>query len=112
VIEPANATAVVQFATGSYIQHWRDTPTAVEVANKDLRTPGERAEFDRLHAELTASLQALALDDLVELIDVNLFGVQLDPRVPPRLQRTVNRMLEIGEPTAVFIVPPDAYVDG
>ncbi|MCU1504912.1 MAG: hypothetical protein JWM12_4266 [Ilumatobacteraceae bacterium] len=112
VIETATATAVVQFATGSYIQHWLDTPTAVEVAHVDLRTPAEVAEFDRLHAELIAALQAAGLDDLVPLVDVNLFGVQLDPRVPVTLQRTVNRMLELGEPTAVFIVPPDVYVDG
>ncbi len=112
VIETATATAVVQFATGSYIQHWLDTPTAILVTEVDLRTPAQKAEFDRLHGELTATLQARGLDDLVPLIDVNLFGVQLDPRAPVDLQRTVNRMLELGEPTAVFIVPPDAYVDG
>ena len=45
------------------------------------------------------------LDDLVPLIESNLFGVQLDPRVPVELQEIVDRLLELGTPTAVFLVP-------
>ena len=43
--------------------------------------------------------------ELLSLIGTNLFGLQLDPRVSPELQRVVNRMLELGQPEAVFVSP-------
>ena len=110
VIDTADATAIVQFATGIYIERWQAIEGAVEVANVDLRTAEEVAEFNRLRTEVITELQQLGLDDLVEIVDYNLFGVQLDPRVPNGLQRKVNRMLELGQATAVFIVPPAAFV--
>ena len=114
VIEIADATAVVQFATGSYLQQWRAEPSAVEVATFEPRSPEELAEYERLRAELIDGLLGLQIDDaskdnLVEAVDRNLFGVQLDPAVPPTLQQLVNRMLELGQETAVFIVPVEFY---
>lgn len=109
VIDTDDATAIVQFATGVYIDRWQAVPGAVEVANVDLRSQAEVTEFSQLRTQLIDDLNRLGLGDLVEIVDVNLFGVQLDPRVPNDLQRTVNRMLELGQPTAVFIVPPEAF---
>jgi hypothetical protein len=54
---------------------------------------------------VATDLLAAGLDDLVPSMDTNLFGVQLDPRVSPALQRSIARMLELGERTAVFIAP-------
>ncbi len=85
---------------------WQAVDGAVEVANIDIRTPDEVAEFDRLRGELIGDLERLGLSDLVEAVDTNLFGVQLDERTPDPQQRKVNRMLELGEPTAVFLVDP------
>lgn len=109
VIETQDATAVVQFATGSYIAKWDAVDGAVKVIESDLRTPAEIAEFDSLRLELIADLEKLGLQDLIDEVDVNLFGVQLDPRVPNAQQRKVNRMLDLGQPTAVYIVPPTVF---
>jgi len=106
VREVADATAVVQFATGSFIPVWQAVDGAVEVANIDIRTPEEVAEFDRLRGALIGDLERLGLADLIEAVDTNLFGVQLDERTPDPQQRKVNRMLELGEPTAVFLLDP------
>lgn len=110
VIHPGEATAEIHLATGSYIEQWRATAGAVEVAYVEPRDAAELAEYtelDRLLREgLTASVgDPAALTELIDLIDTNLFGLQLDPRVSPELQRLVNRMLELGQPEAVFVTP-------
>jgi hypothetical protein len=43
----------------------------------------------------------------LSLIDENLFGLQLDPRVAPEIQAMVDEMIRIGVPTAVFVLPPE-----
>jgi len=48
----------------------------------------------------------LGLPELIATLDTNLFGVQLDERVPPDVQAKVDRMLLLGQPTAVFVAPP------
>lgn len=106
VIDPATATATVHLATGLYIEQWRAMPDVVEVATFDLRSDAERVEYDRLVAELIIDLGNLGLDDLIAMIDTNLFGVQVDARVPEPQRKVVNHLLEMGLPTAVFIAPP------
>ena len=49
----------------------------------------------------------LGLDDLVPELDDNLFGAAIDERVPDATQEQMGRMLEIGGPMAVFVVPVD-----
>ncbi len=105
VITADEATAEVHLATGVFVAEWEAMPGAVEVASYDPRNDTQRAEFEALRAGLIADLTALGLDDLVDTVDTNLFGVQLDPRVPPRLQQSVDRMLVLGQPLAIFIVP-------
>ena len=110
VIRAGEATAEVHLATGSYIEQWRATPGAVEVAYVEPRDAEELAEYAGLEARLRDGLAASAVDpagqaELLSLIGTNLFGLQLDPRVSPELQRVVNRMLELGQPEAVFVSP-------
>jgi hypothetical protein len=107
-IDPATATAEVRLATGSYVDEVRALPGAVEVVVHDPRDADERAEYERLEREVADALRADGRDDLVALLDTNLFGLQLDPAVAPALQRKVDRMLELGTPIAVFILPPGA----
>jgi hypothetical protein len=80
-------------------------PGQVEVANIDPRTPAERAEFDRLRSAVIDGLTSLGLADLVKWVDINLFGAAVDGRVPLDLRLKMSRMLDIGEPIAVFIGP-------
>jgi hypothetical protein len=106
VIDPAEATAEIRLATGRFVDEVRAIPGAVEVIVHDPRDADEFAEYERLAAEVAAELRADGRDDLVELIESNLFGLQIDPAVSPALQRKVDRMLELGTPTAVFVLPP------
>jgi hypothetical protein len=105
VVTPESATAVIHLATGSYVADWRANPEAQEVAFVEPRDADELARYDELEAELVAELEVLGLDELVPLVTSNLFGLQLDARVPASLQAVVNEMLHLGQPTAVFIVP-------
>jgi hypothetical protein len=106
VLDPASATADVRLVTGFYIDEIAAVPGAEQVIVFDPRDAGELAEYAQLEAEVTASLTNSGLDDLVPLLTSNLFGLQLDPRVSTEDQRRVNTMLELGTPTAVFILPP------
>ena len=42
-------------------------------------------------------------------MDGNLFGASIDERLPDHAQRLMTRMLELGDRTAVFVAPPDAF---
>lgn len=108
VIDPATATARVHLATGAYVERWRRVPGVVEVASIDPRTPATRDEQAQLRGEVIATLEQLGLDDLVPRVDDNLFGAAIDQRVPAATQRLMGRMLDIGAPLSIFVVPPDA----
>jgi hypothetical protein len=105
VIDPAQATAEIHFASGQYIDQTLAMPGQVEVVHIDPRTPAERTEFEGLRSSVIDGLTALGLSDLVKWVDVNLFGAAVDGRVPLDLRLKMSRMLDIGEPIAVFIGP-------
>ena len=106
VIPFETATAEVRLATGSYIDQVGGLPGAVPVIEYDPRSPAQLAEFDQLRAAITEALISDGLEDLVGMLDTNLFGLQVDPRVPPDVQQMVDRLLHLGGPIAVFILPP------
>jgi hypothetical protein len=106
VIEPADATAAIHFATGDFVSRWRAVPDAFEVAYVEPRNARQRAEFADLRSAVIADLRSDGLDDLVAAVDGNLFGASIDERVSGWTQRRMARMLELGEPTAVFVTPP------
>jgi hypothetical protein len=105
VVDRATVDAEIHLATGSYIEEWNAKPNAVRVAIVDLRTPDEVATFDDLHDFVIDGLTSAGLDDVVPLVDTNLFGASLDPRLPPDVQAAMADMLIIGQPAAVFIAP-------
>lgn len=107
VLDPGEATARVHLATGVFAERWRQVPGAVEIASVDPRDTAERVEQRRLRAEVTATLRDLGLDDLVPELDDNLFGAAIDERVPDATQEQMGRLLEIGGPLAIFVVPVD-----
>jgi hypothetical protein len=107
-IDPARATARIHLATGAYVDRWRTVPGAVEIARVDPRTAATRAEQASLRTAVIERLRALGLDDLVAQVDDNLFGAAIDERVPAETQRQMGRMLDIGAPLSVFVVPLDA----
>ena len=105
VDDPLEADATVYLATGMYIEEVEGLPGVVEVAHVEPRDAAELAEFDRLRAEVIADLEAAGLDDIVPIVDRNLFGASIDERVPVETQRAMARMLDLGQPAAVFIAP-------
>lgn len=105
VLRAGDSTAEVHLATGKFIDEWRAKPGVTEVAFIEPRDANQLARYNNLRAGAIAELKRLGLGDLVDEIDSNLFSVQLDPRVPPSLQATIDQMLLLGQPTAVFIAP-------
>jgi hypothetical protein len=106
VIVPTDATAQIVLATGPFVDELRAQPDAVEVAFVDPRTPADVERFGELRERAVDELGALGLDDVTAVIDTNLFGAAVDPRVPDVLRRVLDEMLAIGTPTAVFVTPP------
>ena len=111
VLDPSQADARVNLATGVWVERWRDVPGAEEVATDDPRTPAERREFERLRDEVIAELEAAGLDELVSRVDDSLFGLTLDERISDSVRDKLGEMLRIGVPVAVFVAPPDAEAD-
>jgi hypothetical protein len=110
VVNAADATAAVVIANGKNIERMRSAPGAVEVAYVDPRDADERAEYARVRASLVRELRADDLDDLVPLVDNNLFAVAIDPRASEEVLRGTSRLLELGAPTAVFVAPASVAV--
>lgn len=107
VIREPEATAQLRLATGAYIGVVAALPGAEQAVLVDPRSPAQQERQDRLRAEVTMALELAGLEDLLSLIDENLFGLQLDPRVAPEIQAMVDEMIRIGVPTAVFVLPPE-----
>jgi hypothetical protein len=107
VIGPDEASAAVVFATGQNIAQWRRVPGALEVAYVEPRAAA-RAEFSELRTAVIDDLRSDGLEDLVPLVDGNLFAVSIDERLSGFASGSTARMLELGEPTAVLIAPPNA----
>lgn len=105
VVDRAQVDAQVHLSTGVYIDQWAALPDSEQVAYFDGRTKAEILEYDALRTDAIDGLTSAGLDDLVGLVDVNLFGVSLDPRLPRDVQADMARMLIIGQPIAVFITP-------
>jgi hypothetical protein len=107
VLPTDQATARVHLTTGVHVERWRAVDGATEIAYVDPRSASARREQAALRLEVLATLEDLGLDDLVPRVDDNLFGAAIDQRVPEPTQAKMGRMLEIGAPLAVFVVPVD-----
>lgn len=106
VVGPDTATAEVIFATGGYVDQFRADPDAIEVAFIDPRSDEEKAQYDSLRTRVAQRLAQEGLGELVAKMDLNLFGVQLDQRVPRDINILIDQMLRLGQPSAVFLAPP------
>jgi hypothetical protein len=104
-IDPTTATAEIHFATGVHIAPWESMPGAIKVVEVEPRSPAEIRRFASLRAEAIERLQADGLDDVVPLVDENLFGASIRRSVPSSTRELLAEMLDLGLPTAVFIAP-------
>ncbi len=106
VVDAAEADAQIELAVGTdFVARWRAHAPDAELAYAEPRTTDELAEYDDLRASVIADLEAAGLDDEIPLVDGNLFGLSLDGRLDDDTREAVERMLELGAPAAVFLVP-------
>ena len=106
VIAPDEVTAVVILATGVNVAQLRQVPEAVEVVSVEPRSAAELREYAQLRTDAIQQLNDAGLSEVVDLVDTNLFGASLDPRLPGSVEHLMARMLVLGQETAVFIAPP------
>jgi hypothetical protein len=108
VRRPVDATATVNFVRGDdVIERWRSNPDVVEVAHFEPRTSADLARYQELRTGVDAGLRDEGLDSLADLMDQNVVLAMLDEKFPSELQPEISEMLELGQPAAVFIGPPD-----
>lgn len=106
-IAPGVADHAVVLVTGEFVADWRADERFTEVAAVDPRTPEELAEYEQLREDLIADLVAAGLDELVPVVDSNLFGLNIDLRISVDARAASARMIRLGQETAVFLGPPD-----
>lgn len=100
-----DASGEIHLAIGARaIDEWRAKPEAVELA---FERPSARdaAEYRRLRRQAIAQLRSAGLDELVPVIDDSLFMASIQVEVPEDARRTIERMLQIGQPAAIFVEP-------
>ena len=108
VYAPDEVDGEVHLAVGAFVERWRDHPDAEELAAHDPRDDEERAEYERLREEVAADLEAAGLDDLVPLVDDNLFGLSIREELDDDVREKTEEMLALGTVGALFLVPPGA----
>ena len=81
------------------------------MATYDPRTDEQRAEYAAIRDAFAARLAAEGLDELVPLIDTNLFGMSVDVRLSAADHADLARLIELGQPMSVFIAPAPADDD-
>jgi hypothetical protein len=106
VVEPGGAVEQVHLSVGADIAVWRRKPGVREVVFFDPRTPAERAEADRLRADIARELRARGLGRLLSTVDTSIYAAIVDPRMPPAARAKLRRLGDLDLPAAVFIAPP------
>jgi hypothetical protein len=106
IVRPREATARVHLVNGAFIRRMRRIRGARAVARADLRTGEERAEFARIRAHLAEALQDLGRKDVIAMITYEpLAALSVEPPLHPLVVLELQRLVEIGDAAAVFIVP-------
>jgi hypothetical protein len=107
VLDAPDATRELRFASGRYLSGLlaAGEPGVELVARHDPRTGAERAAYARDRRALVASLAARGLDERVRQVDETLFTVSLEPTLTAREKVLVARMLRLGQPAGVLLVP-------
>ena len=81
------------------------------MATFDSRTPAQRDQFAATRSRLIDRLTSEGAADLVPLVDTNLFGMSVDPRLSAADQRDLTTLIDLGQPMAVFLAPPPSDDD-
>lgn len=102
---PGEAAEAVVLVTGQFIDAYRADDRFIEIAFADPRSEAEQAEYAELRDQVIDDLTSAGLDDLAELVDTNLFGLDINENIPPATKELTTRMIALGQPAAVFLGP-------
>lgn len=105
---PGEFDAQVFLVTGDFIAEFRADSDFTELASDDPLDESEREEYEVLRTALVDELRRSGDDDLVELVDTNLFLLTIDQTISREAQRISAEMKLFGSRTAVFVGPPGA----
>jgi hypothetical protein len=105
VMQPGSYDAEVHLVSGRFIDEWRTRDGYVEVTWFDRRSDAERDRFAELRDRVAVRLTEIGRDDLIAVVDSNLFGASLQPDLPDDVVADLSEMLLLGEPVAVFLAP-------
>ncbi|CAA9318576.1 MAG: hypothetical protein AVDCRST_MAG29-277 [uncultured Nocardioidaceae bacterium] len=108
VMQPEDATAVIVLGTGVEVDILRNQAGMEEIAFADPRSPAARAEYERLRSLSKSELRAGPEPELADLLDTNPWAVRFHPAASTGVIAAVERMDELGVPTAIFLAPPEA----
>lgn len=86
------------------IDEWAAKSAARRVAYAP-QSARDRAEYQRLRRSAASALRKAGLADLAPVIDDSLFMASIAPGVPDQTRRQLERMLELGQPAAIFVEP-------
>ena len=102
----SDATSEIHLAIGPKGDRRSGGPSRrrVEIAY-DRQTPKEQAEYRRLRRKATAELRAAGLPDLVPVVDDSLFMASIQTQIPDAARKTLEQMLAVGQPAAIFVEP-------
>jgi hypothetical protein len=105
------ASARIHLAAGGWIAEGRHARGAVLISRVDVRTGAEAMEARNLEALLIQALRKDGREDLVRRMPYDLPGaVAANPKQDPFAKLLLGRLIEIGWPAAVFIMPPQAVL--
>ncbi len=101
------ATGEIHLAIGpKAIAEWRAKPAAVELAS-ERPSRADRAEYQRLRARAIRELRAAGLPALIPVLDDSLFMASIQTRIPDDARATIEQMLDLRQPAAIFVEPTD-----
>jgi len=118
---PATAKRVLAFGewdseihlvSGAFIDEWRARDESyVEVVEFDGRSEAERQRFAELAERVGRRLIEIDQAELLTIVP-NILEASLTPGLPDDIVGDLGEMVDIGEPVAVFIAQPGAFLEG
>jgi hypothetical protein len=110
-LDLSEATARLHVSVGPDIDVWEAEPRARRIAYHDPATPEGRDEFDRLRARVLDELDASgATSEVVQLVDRDPYAFQYNGVLSDAGRASVERMIELDRPVAVFYAPPEVDI--
>ena len=70
------------------------------------RSPAQRAEYARLRADVVRRFKQAGQATRAKEVDNNLFVAIYQPDLPAGMKPILERMLALGQPSAIFVGPP------